>query len=175
MFGLAQVKIKYIDRQEVIYNAVQHHVGGQFVEDSQRQAQAQKKKKDVAAFLGLCFIDTIVRLACRGPIDNGIPDWDHDQCEVIFENYGKITKQTYKEIEVKKTDGTFGLQHSGEKVLNISSFMQLIGKYKNEMERASCNGCSSNFYSSSFHPTYFIAIALFSSIIKHPKHVFFFF
>ena len=107
-------------------------MGGQFVEDSQRQAQEQKKKKDVAAFLGLSFIDTIVRLACRGPIDNGIPDWDHDQCEVIFENYGKITKQTYKEIEVKKTDGTFGLQHSGEKVLNISSFMQLIGKYKNE-------------------------------------------
>ena len=68
------VQLEDSDRQAIIADAVSHHIGGQFVEDSDRHTAELKKKRDVASFLGLGFVDTIVRLACRGPIDNGLPN-----------------------------------------------------------------------------------------------------
>lgn len=84
------VTLNHTNRQQLIKTATKHHISSEFVEDDERQKKTEERKRDVAAFLGLSFVDTIVRLACRGPVDNQLPVVDYEYMKTIYDQYGIV-------------------------------------------------------------------------------------
>ena len=117
------------DRQLVIAAAVAHHIGGQFVEDSDRLAAELQKKREVATFLGLSFIDTIVRLACRGPVVNGLPEVNYEGMRRIFEMYGRV-QQNSKGDQTKLLKIQHLMQMTDDLIVTSLYMTVEGGKYK---------------------------------------------
>ena len=84
------VNLSNYEKELLIKRATEHSIGGKYIEEQHREREEKDRKKDVAAFLGLSFVDTIVRLACRGPIDNNIPVVDYECLKYVYQLYGKV-------------------------------------------------------------------------------------
>jgi hypothetical protein len=52
-----------------------------------RKKLEEEHKRSIADFIGLCFVDTIVRMTCRGPVHNGLPPVDSLQLSRIFDAF----------------------------------------------------------------------------------------
>ena len=122
------VQLQPVHHQELIAGAVQHHIGGQFIEDDERAIRAIQRKRDVAAFLGLSFVDTIVRLTCRGPIDNLLPEMTTDgSLEYIYNQYSF----TYKHSNGIKVIGNEHFIKLMDDLVVASLYRTVVGgKYK---------------------------------------------